>query len=346
MAFLSVLDLSFVTDATPPSVSLRNSVDLAQLADGLGYERYWVAEHHSLASVASSAPEVIIARLASATRRIRVGAGGVMLPNHAPLTVAERYRTLEAFFPGRIDLGLGRAPGTDQTTAYALRRLMDEREGDDFLERLQELILWETGEFPSSHPFRKIAVMPNDVALPPIFLLGSSDYSADLAAQIGLGFAFAHHFASYDAAAALRAYRTKFEPSRWRDRPWAILAVAAICAETQAEAERLASSADMNWLRRSRGDYRPLPSPEEALAQPRTPVERAQIARHRLQMFVGTPDQVKAGLDALAAETQADEIMITSAIYDHGARRRSYELMADVYGLSREESAARAGENA
>ncbi len=346
MAGLSILDLSFVTDATPPSASLRNSVDLAQTADRLGYIRYWVAEHHSLASVASSAPEVIIARLAAATSRIRVGAGGVMLPNHAPLMVAERFRTLEAFFPGRVDLGLGRAPGTDQTTAYALRRhqTRDQDAEADFLQRLQELILWETGEFPSSHPFRKIAVMPDDAPLPPIFLLGSSDYSAELSAQLGFGFAFAHHFAGYDAAAAMLAYRAGFTPSRWRAKPHAILAVAAIVADTEAEAERLASSADYNWLRRSRGEYHALPSPEEALAHPYTEAERDFVMRHRRQLFVGTPDAVKTRLDALASATQADEIMIASAIYDHEARKRSYELMAGAYAA--ESSMAREGEPA
>lgn len=344
---LSVLDLSFVTDATPPSASLRNSVDLAIHADRLGYVRYWVAEHHSLASVASSAPEVIIARLAAATRRIRVGAGGVMLPNHAPLMVAERFRTLEAFFPGRIDLGLGRAPGTDQTTAFALRRhqIQEQDAEADFLEKLQELILWDTGEFPPSHPFGRIAVMPSDARLPPLFLLGSSDYSAELSAQIGLGYAFAHHFASYDAAAAMRAYRAHFEPSRWRAKPYAILAVAVIAADTEAEAERLASSADLNWLRRSRGEYRVMSSPEEALAQVYSDRDRDFIRRHRRQLFVGTPANVKARLDDLAEATQADEIMIASAIYDHEARKRSYELMAKAYAIAPLESATPEGAN-
>ncbi|MEI2733698.1 MAG: LLM class flavin-dependent oxidoreductase [Rhodoblastus sp.] len=342
MSILSVLDLSFVTEATPPSASLANSVDLAILADELGYARYWVAEHHSLASVASSAPEVIIARIAAATRRIRVGAGGVMLPNHAPLMVAERFRTLEAFFPGRIDLGLGRAPGTDQTTAYALRRHNTQGQDpeQDFLERLQELILWDTGDFPASHPFKRIAVMPNDVRLPPIFLLGSSDYSADLSAQIGMGFAFAHHFASYDATAALTAYRARFQPSAWRSTPYAILAVAVVAADSETEAERLAASADLNWLRRARGEYRPLPSPEEALAAPVSERERAAAQKHRRQLFVGTPAMVKARLDELAAATQADEIMITSPIYDHAARKRSYELMAKEYAIAPIGSAA------
>ncbi len=342
MTVLSVLDLSFVTEATPPSASLANSVDLAIHADRLGYERYWVAEHHSLASVASSAPEVIIARIASATRNIRVGSGGVMLPNHAPLMVAERFRTLEAFFPGRIDLGLGRAPGTDQTTSYALRRHQTQGQDpeQDFLERFQELLLWDAGDFPPNHPFKKIAVMPNDVRLPPIFLLGSSDYSAELSAQVGMGFAFAHHFASYDAAAALTAYRARFQPSQWRATPYGILAVAVVSAETEAEAERLASSADLNWLRRMRGEYRPLPSPEEAMAATMTDRERAAVRSHRRQLFVGAATTVKAQLDALAAATQADEIMITSPIYDHAARKRSYELMAMEYAIAPVESAA------
>lgn len=342
MTVLSVLDLSFVTEATPPSASLANSVDLAIHVDRLGYQRYWVAEHHSLASVASSAPEVIIARIAAATQRIRVGAGGVMLPNHAPLMVAERFRTLEAFFPGRIDLGLGRAPGTDQTTSYALRRHQTQNQDpeQDFLERFQELILWDTGDFPPNHPFKKIAVMPNDVRLPPIFLLGSSDYSAELSAQVGMGFAFAHHFASYDATAALRAYRAHFQPSQWRTKPHAILAVAVVSAETEAEAERLASSADLNWLRRSRGEYRPLPSPEEAAAGPMSDRERAAVQSHRRQLFVGTPAMVRARLDELAGASQADEIMITSPIYDHAARKRSYELMADIYAIAPAESAS------
>src|ERR687883_1365099 len=176
---LSVLDLSFVTTGTPPSAALRNPLDLARLADRLGYTRYWLAEHHNLPSVASPAPEIMIGQVAAATQRIRVGSGGVMLPNHAPLVVAERFKTLEALFPGRIDLGVGRAPGTDQVTAYALRRLHEQR-GDDFLERLQELVFWDRG-FPEGHPFRRIEAMPSDAPLPPIWILGSSDYGGGAA---------------------------------------------------------------------------------------------------------------------------------------------------------------------
>jgi luciferase family oxidoreductase group 1 len=250
---LSVLDLSVVTTGTPPSQSLRNSIDLARHVDRLGYTRYWLAEHHSLPSVASPSPDIMIGQIAAVTERIHVGSGGVMLPNHAPLMVAERYKMLEALFPGRIDLGLGRAPGTDQVTAHALRRRLDGREGDDFLERLHELTLWETREFPDNQPYNSVLAMPNDAPLPPIWLLGSSDYSAQLSAEVGMGFAFAHHFASHDAVEALTWYRKHFKPSRWRDKPHGILAIAVIMAETDEEAERLASSADLNRLLRDRG---------------------------------------------------------------------------------------------
>src|SRR5512132_4461944 len=208
---LSILDLSPVSAGSTAAQALRNSLDLARLADTLGFTRYWVAEHHNLPSIASSAPDIMIGQIAAATARIRVGSGGVMLPNHAPLMVAERFKVLEALFPGRIDLGLGRAPGTDPVTSYALRRRQDA--GDDFLERLQELILFENNAFPEGHPFRSVRAMPQDVALPPIWLLGSSGYSAQLAAVVGAGFSFAHHFAEHDAVAAMLSYRDRFKPS-------------------------------------------------------------------------------------------------------------------------------------
>ena len=203
---LSVLDLSFVTTATPGAAAIRNSLDLAALADRLGYCRYWVAEHHNLPSVASGAPEIMIGQIAATTRHIRVGAGGVMLPNHAPLMVAERFKVLEALHPGRIDLGIGRAPGTDRLTSLALRHRQEVRADDDFLERFEELLGWKLRRFPEGHPFQRIHVMPDDVEVPPIWLLGSSDYSAELAASVGMGFAFAHHFAHHDAADAIGRY--------------------------------------------------------------------------------------------------------------------------------------------
>jgi len=333
MVPLSILDLSVVTTGTRPAAALRNSIDLARHADALGYVRYWLAEHHNLPSVASPAPDLMIGQIAAVTSRIRVGSGGVMLPNHAPLMIAERFKMLEALFPGRIDLGLGRAPGTDGATAYALRSRLDRRDGDEFLERLHELTLWETRDFPPDHPYNKVVAMPDDSPLPPIWLLGSSDYSSELAALVGMGFAFAHHFASYDAVEALTHYRARFKASRWRSTPHAILAVAAVVAETDAEAERLASPMDLNRLRRDRGQYSPLPSVEEALAYPYSDAERASIARNRSRLFVGSPTTVKAKLQPMITASLADELMVITAVYDHEARRKSYSLLADAFGL-------------
>lgn len=324
---LSCLDLSFVRSGHRASEALHDTIRLARACDAAGYARYWLAEHHNLPSVASPAPEIMIGQIAAATARIRVGAGGVMLPNHPPLMVAERFRMLEGLFPGRIDLGLGRAPGTDGVTAFALRRHQESREGDDFLEKLQELLLWESGGFPEGHPFRRVVAMPSDVALPPIWLLGSSGYSARLAARIGVGFAFAHHFAQHDAHDAMLAYKAEFQPSPRLPAPYAILAVAAAAAETQEEAERLASSHDLHRLRRDRGEFGPLPSPEEATAYPYSDAERASIRRNRERFFVGEPDAVAAQLAAFARSTRADEVMVTSAIWDQEARRRSYEWL-------------------
>jgi luciferase family oxidoreductase group 1 len=331
---LSVLDLSPVTTATPGSAALRNSLDLARLADRLGYKRYWLAEHHNLASIASSAPEIMIGRIAAATTRIRVGSGGVMLVNHAPLMVAERFKVLEALFPGRIDLGLGRAPGTDPVTSYALRRRQDVREGDDFLERFQELLLLERGGFPQNHPFRAVHAVPADVALPPVWLLGSSGYSAELAAAVGMGFAFAHHFAEHDAIGPMLSYRAHFKPSETLPAPYAILAAAAIAADTDAEAERIAASADLNFVRRAKGEYLPLASPEEAAAYPYAEIDRERIARHRERLVVGGIESVKSRLTALIEATRADELMITTMAYDHAARLRSYELLAEAFAIT------------
>src|SRR6195952_3520607 len=237
MVPLSVLDLSPVTTGSSGPQALRNSIDLARLADRLGFTRFWVAEHHNMPNIASSAPDIMIGQIAAATEHLRVGSGGVILPNHAPLTVAERFKVLEALFPGRIDLGLGRAPGTDPATSYALRRRQGISEEDDFLERFQELMLLETRGFPAGHPSHKVQAMPSDVALPPIYLLGSSDYSAQLAGQIGSAFAFAHHFATFDADEAMTLYRDSFKPSVSHDKPLAILGTQVICADTDEEAE-------------------------------------------------------------------------------------------------------------
>jgi luciferase family oxidoreductase group 1 len=331
---LSVLDLSFVSSGSSGPQALRNTIELARLIDRLGYTRFWVAEHHDLPSVASGAPDIMIGQIAAATSRMRVGAGGVMLPNHAPLMVAERFKVLEALFPGRIDLGLGRAPGTDQLASIALRRRQDADPGEDFIDRLKELMAFDTGNWPADHPFRNIKVMPVDVKLPPIWILGSSGYGGRLAAEIGVGFAFAHHFATHDAVDAMLAYRNEFQPSDRLAKPHAILALAVICAETDEEAERLAASADLAHLRRARGEYGPIPSPEEAAAYPYTETDRVYIRRNRNRLFVGSKARVAEALERMVEATQADELMITSHIHDPAAKRRSYELLADMQGVT------------
>jgi len=331
MVPLSILDLSPVSANSTAAQALRNSLDLARHADGLGYRRYWVAEHHNLPAIASSAPDIMIGQIAAVTKNLRVGSGGVMLPNHAPLMVAERFKVLEALFPGRIDLGLGRAPGTDPATSYALRRRQGISEEDDFLERLNELMLLETRGFPSGHPFHNVRAMPSDVLLPPIYLLGSSDYSAQLAGHIGAAFSFAHHFADFDAAEAMRLYRDSFKPSVSHEKPFAILATHVVCADTDTEAERLATTVDLNFVRRAKGEFQPLSSPDEAAAYDYTPIDRARIARNRERVAVGSPATLKARLMPLIERTKADELMITSMLFDHTARKRSYELLAEVF---------------
>ncbi|MCS0504646.1 LLM class flavin-dependent oxidoreductase [Ancylobacter mangrovi] len=324
---LSVLDLSFVISGGTGPQALRGTVELARHVDQLGFARFWVAEHHNLPSVASGAPDVMSGQILAATERIRVGSGGVMLPNHAPLMVAERFKVLEGLYPGRVDLGLGRAPGTDQLTALALRRRRDVEVADDFLDRLRELMAWDTGNWPADHPFRNIKVMPVDVKLPPIWLLGSSGYSARLAAQVGVGFAFAHHFAEHDVLDAMLGYREAFQPSERLDKPHALLALSVVCAPTDEEAEWLAGSVDLSHLRRMHGDYGPVPSPEEAAAYPYTEADRSFIRRNRSKVLVGGPQKVAEGLENFLDTTLADEIMITTPVHDLAAKKRSYTLV-------------------
>ncbi len=331
---ISILDLSPVSAGSTAAQALRNTLDLARFADGRGFARYWVAEHHNLPAIASASPDIMIGQIAAITQRMRVGSGGVMLPNHAPLIVAERFKLLEALFPGRIDLGLGRAPGTDPATSYALRRRQGVSDEDDFLERFQELMLLETRGFPPDHPFHNVRAQPAEVALPPIFLLGSSDYSAQLAGQIGAAFSFAHHFANFDAEEAMRLYRDSFRPSAAHAKPYAILATHVVCADTDAEAERLAATVDLNFVRRAKGEYQPLASPQDAEDYDYAPVDRVRIKANRARMSVGAPSTIKPRLDALLAATKADELMVTSMIFDHAARKHSYELLAQAFELA------------
>jgi luciferase family oxidoreductase group 1 len=331
---LSVLDVSPVSSGSNGAQALRNTLELARLTDRLGYERYWLAEHHSLVSIASSAPEIMIGHVAGVTERIRVGAGGIMLPNHAPLKVAETFQVLEALHPERIDLGIGRAPGTDPATAAALRRSRDGLEAEDFPRQFAELLAFSGDGFPEDHPFRSVIAMPSGVGLPPIWLLGSSGYSAKAAGKMGLGYAFASHFSPADPAPAMRAYRESFESSEDFEHPSAILAVAVICGETREHAKRLATSMELAWIRMRSGNPGPLPSPEEAMAYPYTPAERRLADTYRSMQVVGDPQTVRARLEELAEHTAADEVMVTTNVYDHAERLRSYELLAEVFQIA------------
>ena len=336
MAFsLSVLDLSPVPSGSDAARALRNTLELARLADGLGYERYWLAEHHNLPSVASPAPEVMIGHVANETEKIRVGAGGIMLPNHAPLKVAETFRVLEALHPGRIDLGIGRAPGTDPVTASALRGPRGGAGAEDFPEQFGELLAFSGDGFPEDHPFRSISAAPEGVELPPIWLLGSSGYSAKAAGEMGLGYAFASHFSPVDPAPLLGAYRESFRPSDKFSQPHAVLAASVICADTDERAEELASSMGLAWVRMRTGKPGPLPSPEEALAYPYTPGERRLFESYRSMQVVGDVPTVQARLEELAERTAADEIMVTTMVHDHRERLCSYENLAEAFGLGR-----------
>lgn len=320
---LSVLDLAPVGTGMTASQALAGSVELARLAERLGYVRFWLAEHHGMPSIASSSPEILIGHVAAATERIRVGSGGIMLPNHAPLRIAEAFHTLEALHPGRIDLGIGRAPGTDPATSRALRPF----DAEHFPAQLNELISLSRGDFPADHPFSGVQVVPGDVSLPPIWLLGSSGASASLAGSIGAGYGFASHFTHTPPQPALEAYRKNFKPSETFGEPHVILALAVVCAETEEEADYLARSMDLSWVRLHSGQYGPLPSPEEASAYDYSPQEQVVVHKYRSMLVVGDPAQVRAQLEERVEATGADEVMVSTSVYGREARMRSYELI-------------------
>jgi len=327
---LSILDLSVVTTGTRPAAALRNSIDLAREADALGYVRYWLAEHHNLASVASPAPDLMIGQIAAVTKNIRVGSGGVMLPNHAPLVVAERFKMLEALFPGRIDLGLGRAPGTDRRTMMALRR---PGTSDDLLELLNELYGFFNG-FAPGDAYEGIHAVPGYGSMPAVWLLGSSGYSAQVAGLMGLPFAFAHHFSAANTLPALELYRARFQESPVLEAPYAQVTVFVVCADTDAEAELWASA--MALVFAQRGSGRPptaLPTLADVEAHEWTDEERAFAEGYLRSQVVGSPATVRAKLEQLLAETGADEVMATATIPDAQARVRSFSLLAELAEL-------------
>jgi luciferase family oxidoreductase group 1 len=327
---LSVLDLSPIPAGRPASSALHDTIALARAAEEYGYARYWLAEHHNIPSVASSAPMVLIASVAAATSRIRVGSGGIMLPNHAPLAVAETFRVLEGLHPGRIDLGLGRAPGTDQLTAYALRR--GRESGEDFPQQMAELLAYVDG-FPEDHPFHPLRAIPDDVPLPPLWILGSSLYGGRAAAAFGTGFAFAGHFGSADPAEAVAGYREHFEPSSRMSEPRVMLGVAAIVSETEERAEALARAHDLATVRLMQNRPGPVPTPEDAAAHAWTEQELSLARARRGFVSVGTPEQVHTDLERRRQEAGADELIVTTQVHDPAERRLSYELLASAYGL-------------
>ncbi|WP_432007760.1 LLM class flavin-dependent oxidoreductase [Streptomyces parvus] len=342
---LSVLDLVTVGQGRTATQALRTSVEIAKLTESRGFHRFWVAEHHSMPGVASSSPAVILAHIAAHTERIRLGSGGVMLPNHAPLVIAEQFGTLEAMAPGRIDLGLGRAPGTDGATAAALRRTDRLNEGaDDFPQQLMELIRFLDDDFPEGHPYARIHAVPGPVQAtspggvqsahrPPVWLLGSSGFSARLAGTLGLPFAFAHHFSARNTIPALDLYRESFRPSAVLDAPYALIGVSALAADDEREARRQVLTGALSMVRLRTGRPGLIPSPQEAEAYDFSPMEREFVDGWLGNVIHGTADEVRTGLDDLAKRTGADELMITANAHGGDARLRSYGLIADAYGL-------------
>ncbi|BAN00398.1 LLM class flavin-dependent oxidoreductase [Ilumatobacter coccineus] len=321
---LSVLDLAPVPAGVDAGEALRNSMELAQHAERLGYTRHWVAEHHNFPGIASSSPAVLIAHLAMATSTIRVGAGGVMLPNHASLTIAEQFGMLEALHPGRVDLGLGRAPGTDQVTAAALRRGPTQAE-DGFPKQLGELLSY----FDGSHP--RITAVPAQGHRPALWMLGSSDYSAAVAGHLGVPFSFAHHFASGNTAAALAAYRDAFRPSQWLEQPYAMIGVPVVCADTTEHAEFLVGPSALSFTRLRQGRPIQLVTPEEVADYEWSPMEQELLKSWRGPQVIGDPTSVRGQLDDLVERFQVQELMITTMTHSHDDRMKSYELVANAW---------------
>jgi luciferase family oxidoreductase group 1 len=330
---LSALDLVPAVAGATSGEALRASLALARRLDALGYARVWYAEHHNMPMIASTTPALMIALAGEVTTRLRVGAGGVMLPNHASLQVAESYKMLEALHPGRVDLGIGRAPGTDPRTAFALRRARELLDAEDFPAQLAELMAYGPNSIPPGHRLHGVRAMPEDVPLPPIWLLGSSDYSARMAAILGLGFGFAAHFSPTAPEGPMLDYRAEFEAAGHARPPHAILAVAVICAETAAEAERLAAPMQLAWVRLRSGRIEKLPTIEEALAYAYSPMEQLVVESYRELLITGDPATVKARIEEIATRTRADEVMISTIVPDYAARERSYALVAEAFGL-------------
>lgn len=325
MTALSVLDLSPIVEGSNASQSLANSLDLARHAEQLGYKRYWLAEHHNMPGIASAATAVVIAHVAGGTKTIRVGAGGIMLPNHAPLVIAEQFGTLAALHPGRIDLGLGRAPGTDMGTARALRRNLEA--SDNFPQDVVELM----GYFQPAEAGQRIHAVPGEGQKVPVWILGSSLYGAQLAAMLGLPYAFASHFAPAELDHALEIYRSRFQPSEQLDKPYVMLGLNVFAAPTDAEAKLLFTSLQQAFVNLRTGRPGRLPPPVEGYDQTLEPMAKTMLGQALSCAVVGSPETVRQGIDAFVRRTGADELMVTAQIFDHAARVRSFEILAEAH---------------
>lgn len=327
---LAVLDQSTIVEGRDAAAALRETVALAPHVEAAGYARYWLAEHHNSAAHAGSAPEILIAAVLGATRTIRVGSAGVMLPHYAALKVAEQFRVLEALHPGRVDLGLGRAPGSDGMTAYALNPLAAQQGEDHFPGQVLDLLHWLGEGLPDGHPLRAVRAAPEITTRPEVWMLGSSDFGARAAAHFGLPYCFADFITERGGEAVIDLYRRAFRPSSWLAAPRAAVAVYALAADTEAEAWRLAQSRALFRLRRDRGQFLPFPPPEALARERLTPSEEARLSAWRARALVGSAEQVSAGLAALAAAHQAEEVAILTPCHDAAARRRSYALIAEA----------------
>jgi luciferase family oxidoreductase group 1 len=335
MTLLSVLDQSPIRSGGTAAEAVQETLQLAEIADRLGYHRYWLAEHHSSGALASSSPEILIGQVANRTAHLRVGSGGVMLSHYSALKVAENFRMLETLFPGRIDLGIGRAPGSDQRTARALRQGLEQLGIERFPEQVADLIGFLHDRLEPDHPFAGVRAMPAGPSAPEVWLLGSSDASAVYAAQFGAAFSFAHFISTEGGPEAMQTYRAAFRPSVSLAEPRANAAVFALCADTESEARRLAKSRDLFLLRLYTGRFGPYPSVEEAEGYPYTNRDLAIIHHTRQRTIAGAPEQVRERLLALGAEYGVDELVIVSMTHDFKARVRSYELLAEAFGLPR-----------
>jgi luciferase family oxidoreductase group 1 len=326
---LSILDLAPIAEGIPTHDALTETGRLAQVGEALGYTRIWFAEHHGMSTIGSVSPEILIANAAAVTDRIRVGSGGVMLLNHMPLRIVEAFRTLEGLFPDRIDLGLGRAPGGD---GYAMRA-MRTGGGEEFEHYLAELLAFEQGGFPPGHPFARVDVAPGGVSLPPMHMLGSSGGSAEAAGQLGMGYAFAAHFSAAPGRPAIDAYRRAFSPSPYFDTPHVIVAVSVICAPTDEEAQFLAGSQALSWALFRSGQSRRIMPPEDAARHVYTELELSIIAQQSPLWIVGSPETVRSKIAEKQEETGANEMMITTMMHSPELRRRSFQLIAEAFGL-------------